>query len=260
MHRNDLGGNWYQKIIELKPLSHWMSCLNIVSISSFIFVKWLAILRTQPGFIYVSQSLITFNICMFDYSFSLCEVLLIVVKICVWLFVTPWTSACLAPLSPTISRNLLKSMSIESAMLSNHLPLSSPSPLALNLSQHQGLFQWVDSLHQGAKVLELQPQHQSFQWIFRVAFLRVEWLDLPASKGLSRVFSSITIQKHQFFRRSTKYKLFTRKAKGNHQIKIIAFIYWEGILYQPFAFLGWIVVQDEGTFWMSVFSPGFYAC
>ena len=147
MHRNYLGGNWYQKIIELKPLSHWMSCLNIVSISSFIFVKWLAILRTQPGFIYVSQSLITFNICMFDYSFSLCEVLLVVVQSlsCVRLFAAPWTSARLAPLSPTISGNLLKSMSIESAMLSNHLPLSSPSPLALNLSQHQGLFQWVDS-------------------------------------------------------------------------------------------------------------------
>ena len=49
--------------------------------------------------------------------------------------------------------------------------LSSPSPPALNLSQHQGLFQWLGSLHQVAKVLELQLQHQSFQWIFRVDFL-----------------------------------------------------------------------------------------
>ena len=47
----------------------------------------------------------------------------------------------------------------------------SPSPPALNLSQHQGLFQWVSSLHQVAKVLELQLQHQSFQWIFRTEFL-----------------------------------------------------------------------------------------
>ena len=45
---------------------------------------------------------------------------------------------------------------------------SPPSPRALSLSQHQGLFQWVGSLHQVAKVLELQLQHQSFQWIFRV--------------------------------------------------------------------------------------------
>ena len=43
-------------------------------------------------------------------------------------------------------------------------PLSSPSPPAFNLSQHQGLFQWVSSLHQVAKVLEFQLQHQSFQW------------------------------------------------------------------------------------------------
>ena len=50
-------------------------------------------------------------------------------------------------------------------------PLSSPSPPAFNLSQHQGLFHWVSSLHQLAKVLELQLQHQSFQWIFRVDFL-----------------------------------------------------------------------------------------
>ena len=45
--------------------------------------------------------------------------------------------------------------------------LSSPSPPALKLSQHQGHFQWVSSSHQVSKVLELQLQHQSFQWIFR---------------------------------------------------------------------------------------------
>ena len=50
-------------------------------------------------------------------------------------------------------------------------PLSSPSPLAFNLSHHQGLFQWVSSSHQVAKVLESQLQHQSFQWIFRIDFL-----------------------------------------------------------------------------------------
>ena len=46
-----------------------------------------------------------------------------------------------------------------------------PSPPAFNLSQHQGLFQWVSSLHQVAQVLEFQLQHQSFQWIFRTGFL-----------------------------------------------------------------------------------------
>ena len=53
------------------------------------------------------------------------------------------------------------------AIQSSH-PLSSPSPPALNLSQHQGLFQRVSSLHQVAKVLEFQLQHQSFQWTPRV--------------------------------------------------------------------------------------------
>ena len=50
-------------------------------------------------------------------------------------------------------------------------PLSFPSPPAPNPSQHQGLFQWVNSSHQVAKVLEFQFQHQSFQWIFRTDFL-----------------------------------------------------------------------------------------
>ena len=50
-------------------------------------------------------------------------------------------------------------------------PLLSPSPPTFNLSQHQGLFKWVSSSHQVAKVLEFQFQHQSFQWIFRTDFL-----------------------------------------------------------------------------------------
>ena len=45
-------------------------------------------------------------------------------------------------------------------------PLLSPSPATFNLSQHQGLYKWVNSSHQVAKVLEFQLQHQSFQWIF----------------------------------------------------------------------------------------------
>ena len=50
-------------------------------------------------------------------------------------------------------------------------PLLSPSPPALNLSQHQGLFQWVSSSHQVANVLEFQLQHQSFQWTPRTGLL-----------------------------------------------------------------------------------------
>ena len=60
-------------------------------------------------------------------------------------------------------------------------PLSSPFPPALNLSQHQGLFQSVSSSHQVAKVLELQLQHQSFQWIFRTDFLEDGPVGSPCS-------------------------------------------------------------------------------
>ena len=63
----------------------------------------------------------------------------------------------------------------------SHL-LSSPSPPAFYLSQHEGLFQWVYSSHQVDKVLELQPQHQSFQWIVRIPF-RIDWFDLLAVQG-----------------------------------------------------------------------------
>ena len=65
-------------------------------------------------------------------------------------------------------------------------PLSSPSPPALNLSQHQGLFKWVSSLHHVAKVLDFQLQHQSFQWTPRTDLLRMDWLDLLSVQGTLR--------------------------------------------------------------------------
>ena len=91
----------------------------------------------------------------------------------IWLFATPWSVACQASLSFTISWILHKLMSIESWC---HPTVSSsviPFSLAFNLSQHQGLFQWVSSSPQVAKELELQ--HQSCQWIFRTDFFQA-WL------------------------------------------------------------------------------------
>jgi len=71
-------------------------------------------------------------------------------------------------------------------------PLSSSSPLAPNPSQHQSLFQWVNSSHEVAKVLEFQKSQgwSPSEW--------TGWISLQ-SKGLSRVFSNTTVQKHQFF-------------------------------------------------------------
>ena len=60
-------------------------------------------------------------------------------------------------------------------------PLSSPSPPAFNLSQHRGLFKWVNSSHQVAKVLKFQLQHHSFQWIFRTDFLYDGLVGSPCS-------------------------------------------------------------------------------
>ena len=65
-------------------------------------------------------------------------------------------------------------------------PLSSLSPPALNLSQHQGLFKWVSPLHQVAKVLEFQLQHQSFQWTPRTDLLYDGLVGSPCSLGDSQ--------------------------------------------------------------------------
>ena len=85
-------------------------------------------------------------------------------------------------------------------------PLSSPSP-ALNLSQHQGLFQWVSSSHQvaqsiGSFSISISPSNMNIQDWFPLGW--TGWISLQ-SKGLSRVFSSATVQRHQFF--STQYFL-----------------------------------------------------
>ena len=74
-------------------------------------------------------------------------------------------------------------------------PLPPPSPLALNLSQHLGLFQWVGSSKQVAKVLELQHPMNSQGWFPSI----LTGLISLQSQGLTRVFSSITIRKHPFF-------------------------------------------------------------
>ena len=86
----------------------------------------------------------------------------------VWLFATPWTAALQASLYITNSQTLLRLMSF---MLDHPIISSSVVPFSscLQSSQYQGLFKWVSSSHQVAKVLDFQ--HQSFQWIFRTDLL-----------------------------------------------------------------------------------------
>ena len=111
---------------------------------------------------------------------------------------------CSTPGLPSITNSWITQThahQVGDALQPSHL-LSSPSPLAFNLSQHQGLFQWVCSLHQVAKVLELQLQHQpsalpmNIQDWFPLGLIGLISLQF---KGLSRVFSSTTVQQHQFF-------------------------------------------------------------
>ena len=93
------------------------------------------------------------------------------------------TQSCLTPCDPTdcstagfpVHHQLLEAAQthvhwVGDAIQPSH-PLSSPFPPAFNLAQHQGLFQWVSSSYQVAKILELQLHHQSFQWVFRTDLL-----------------------------------------------------------------------------------------
>ena len=105
---------------------------------------------------------------------------------------TPSTAACQDSLSITNSHSLYTLMSrVGDAIQPSH-PLSFPSPPALNLSQHQGLFIWVTSSHQVAKVWEFQLHHQSFLKfrIFRTDFLQDGLVGCPCSPKDSQESSS----------------------------------------------------------------------
>ena len=95
---------------------------------------------------------------------------------CVRLFATPWTAACKASLSITNSRSLLKRVHrVYDAIQPSH-PLSSPSPPAFNLSQHQGLFKWVRWPKYWSFSFNISPSSEHPGLIS----FRMDWLDLLA--------------------------------------------------------------------------------
>ena len=117
----------------------------------------------------------------------------------VQLFVTPWTAAHQASLSITISQNLLKLMSMESVMPSNHLILCHP------LIIPPSIFPSIRVFSNESALRIRWPKYRSFsfspsnEYSGLISF-RMDWLDLLAVQGtLSRVFSNTTVQKHQFF-------------------------------------------------------------
>ena len=78
-------------------------------------------------------------------------------------------------------------------------PLLSPSHPAQNLSQHQGLFQWVSSSHQVAKVLELQFQHESFSEYSGLISFRIDWSELLVAQGILKSLLQHHSSKASFF-------------------------------------------------------------
>ena len=83
--------------------------------------------------------------------------------------------------------------SVDDSIQLSH-PLSSPSPPTFNLSQHQGLFQWVSSSHQVAKVLEFSFSiSPSNEYSYLISF-RMDWLDLLAVQGLSHLWCSALLE------------------------------------------------------------------
>ena len=116
------------------------------------------------------------------------------------LFATPWTAACQASLSITNSWSSLRLTSIESVMPSSHLILCCPLLLLPPSLPSIRVFSNESTLHMR------WPKYWSFSFsispskeIPGLISFRMDWLDLLAVQGLSRVFSNTTVQKHQFF-------------------------------------------------------------
>ena len=117
----------------------------------------------------------------------------------VQLFATPWTVACQAPLSSTISQSLLRFMFIEPVMLSNHLIICHPVFLLPSIFPTIRIFSSESFLHirspkpPGASASVLPMYIQGWFHLGLTCLMSLQ------SKGLSRVFSSTAVQKYQFF-------------------------------------------------------------
>ena len=119
---------------------------------------------------------------------------------CVWLFATPWTTACQASLSITNSRSLLKLMSIESVMPSNHPILCHPLFLLPSIFPSFRVFSnesalWIRWPKYWSFSFSISPSKEHQDWS---PLGWTGWISLQ-SKRLSRVVSNTTVQKHQFF-------------------------------------------------------------
>ena len=151
--------------------------------------------------------------------------------------------------SPTLS--LLKLMSIESVMPTNHLlPLSSPSPPAFNLSQHQGLFQWVSSSHQGLFQWVSSSHQGAKYWSFSFSIspsnefsgpisFKIDWFDLAVQGTLQSL-----LQHH-----SSKASILQQSENHNHR-KLIKLITWTTAVFNSIKL--WAMpcrATQDGSWW-----------
>ena len=164
-------------------------CLSVVRNS----VLWLFHLHT-----FIQMIVLVFFILLM-YSLMFNSPLVVQSLSHVWLFATPWTAARQTSLSSAISQSLLKFMSIESVMLYNHFILCYPLLLL------PSIFPNIRVFSNKLALCMRWPKYWSFSFIISPSNEYQGWFPLGLtgwisllSKGLSRVFSSITIQKHQF--------------------------------------------------------------
>ena len=164
-------------IVETWSPNHWTPGTSTLQLSYNLAFAWYVIFQPVTFSLFMSLylksmsykcivGLIVFiqfdNLCFLEWVFAVVSHVL--------LFAIPWTAPGFPVLHCLPEFAHIHVLWVSSAIQPSH-PLSSPSPPAFNLSQHQGLFHWVNSWHQVAKVLELHLQCQSFQCIFRVDFL-----------------------------------------------------------------------------------------
>ena len=118
----------------------------------------------------------------------------------VWLFVTPWTAACQASLFITNSQSLLKLMSTEFVMPSNHLILCCLLLLPPSFFPNIRSFQMSQFFESGGQSIGVSASASVFPMNIQdwSPLGWTNWISL-LSRGLSRVFSNTTVQKHQFF-------------------------------------------------------------